>query len=250
VFTRDRSGVEYIQDLLGGNNINGKVRFIPDVAFVLDPREPENIDVGAIDQVRTEDSVVVGLNISALLFNGGYSRENMFGLKIDYRELIYSVVDSLMKHKNVLVLLVPHVFTPHRTVEDDPGACQEMYDELEQKYPGRMFLTRGRYEHNDIKHIIGLCDFFVGSRMHACIAALSQSIPTVGIAYSKKFYGVFESIGVESSVADACRCNKDELLSVVETAFKKREQTRVHLNKVIPETKARILNMLEVGNTL
>ena len=141
-----------------------------------------------------------------------------------------------------------HIIGGQSDVEIDKIA-KEMYDELEQKYPGRMFLTRGRYEHNDIKHIIGLCDFFVGSRMHACIAALSQSIPTVGIAYSKKFHGVFESIGVESSVADACRCEKDELLSIVETAFKKREQTRVHLNKIIPETKAKILNMLEAGNT-
>lgn len=245
VYTRDRSGVEYVRNLLGDSDVNGKVRFMPDVAFVLDPHEPEDIDVGDMEKVRTEKSVVVGLNISALLFNGGYSQENMFGLKIDYRELIYGVVDSLMKHKDVLVLLVPHVFTPHRTVEDDPSACLEMYGELEQKYPGRMFLTRGRYDHKGIKHIIGLCDFFIGSRMHACIAALSQSIPAVGIAYSKKFHGVFESIGLEHCVADACRYSREELLSVVEAAFENREQTRIHLNEIIPGVRANILNALD-----
>jgi len=250
VYARDRSGVEYVQELLGKHAVNGRVRFTPDMAFVLDPSAPENIDVGDVDGVRTEDSVVVGLNISALLLHGGYSQENMFGLKINYRELICCVVDSLMEQKNVLVLLVPHVFVPDRAVEDDPGACQEMYGELEREYPGRIFLTRGQYSQNEIKYVIGLCDFFIGSRMHACIAALSQCIPTVGIAYSKKFHGVFESVGLESCVADAYRCKKDGLLSIVETAFKEREQTRIHLNKVIPEAKASILNMLEAGNAL
>jgi polysaccharide pyruvyl transferase WcaK-like protein len=81
--------------------------------------------------------------------------------------------------------------------------------------------------------------------MHACIAALSQSIPAVGIAYSRKFQGVFESVGLENCVADAYRCNKDEILSTVGAAFEMRDQIRVHLNKIIPEVKENILNMFK-----
>jgi colanic acid/amylovoran biosynthesis protein len=220
---------------------------MPDVAFVLDSQEPETIDVGSLNNVRKEGSVVVGLNISGLLFNGGYTQENMFGLKTNYRELINSIVDFLMKNEKLYILLVPHVVTPCTAVEDDPNACRQMYEKLSEKYPGRIFLTQGEYNHNKIKYIIGLCDFFIGSRMHACIAALSQSIPAVGIAYSKKFHGVFESIGLEDYVADAYQCSqKDELLSIVEAAFEKRDQTKKHLDKVIPKMKADILEMLEV----
>lgn len=249
VYARDHGGVQYVQDLLASHNVNGKVCFVPDVAFVLDSREPENIDIGSLENVRTEDSIVVGLNISGLLFNGGYTQENMFSLKTNYRELVYNVVEFLMKEEKLLVLLVPHVFTPNRIVEDDPAACLEMYNKLNEKYPGRIFLTRGQYNHNDIKYIIGLCDFFVGSRMHSCIAALSQSIPAVGIAYSKKFQGVFDSIGLGDCVADAYRCKKQELLSIVGTAFERRNRTRVHLNEVIPEAKRSILNMLDPVET-
>jgi polysaccharide pyruvyl transferase WcaK-like protein len=187
------------------------------------------------------------LNISGLLFNGGYTQENMFGLQTSYHELIYSIVDFLMEQEKLLVLLVPHVLSPSRAIEDDPNACRQLYDKLSDKYPSRIFLTQGEYNHNDIKYIIGLCDFFIGSRMHACIAALSQSIPAVGIAYSKKFHGVFESIGLGECVADAYQCNrKDELLSVVKAAFEKRDQTRIHLDKIIPTIKTNILEMLEV----
>ena len=171
----------------------------------------------------------------------------MFGLKTNYRELIDGIVDYLMKDEGVLVLLVPHVLAPSRTVEDDPNACWQLYEKLSEKYSGRIFLTKGNYNHNNIKYIIGLCDFFIGSRMHACIAALSQSIPAVGIAYSKKFHGVFESVGLGDCVADAYQCsNNSELLSIVEAAFEKRDQTRKHLDRVIPQIKAEILGMFEV----
>ena len=251
VYARDSESVEYVQVLLGNHNVNGKLRFMPDVAFVLDSHEPETIDVGSLYNVRKEGSIVVGLNVSGLLFNGGYTQENMFGLKTNYRELINSVVDFLMKNERLLVLLVPHVVTPCTAVENDPNACRQLYGELSEKYPGRIFLTQGKYNHNNIKYIIGLCDFFIGSRMHACIAALSQSIPAVGIAYSKKFHGVFESVGLGDCVADAYQCSKNaEILSIVEAAFEKRDQTRTHLDKVIPKIKANILNMLGAENTL
>ena len=250
IYARDSESVEYVRVLLGNHSINGKLRFMPDVAFVLDSHEPETIDVGSLDNVRKEGSIVVGLNISGLLFNGGYTQENMFGLKTNYRELIYSVVDYLMKDERLLVLLVPHVVAPCRAVEDDPNACRQLYGKLSEKYPDRIFLTRGEYNQNEIKYIIKLCDFFIGSRMHACIAALSQSIPAVGIAYSKKFQGVFESVGLGNCVANAHRCNKDELLSIVEAAFERRDQTRTHLETVIPEIKANLLNMFNTKNTL
>jgi polysaccharide pyruvyl transferase WcaK-like protein len=247
VYARDTESVEYVRELFGNHSVNGKLRFMPDVAFVLDSSKPETFDIGSLDKVRNKSSIVVGLNISGLLFNGGYTQQNMFGLKTNYRELIDSIVDYLMKEERALVLLVPHVLAPSRTVEDDPNACRQLYEKLSEKYSGRIFLTQGQYNQNNIKYIIGLCDFFIGSRMHACIAALSQSIPAVGIAYSKKFHGVFESVGLGDCVADAYQCgNNIELLSIVEAAFEKRDQTRKHLEKVIPKIKAEILGMLEV----
>jgi polysaccharide pyruvyl transferase WcaK-like protein len=44
IYSRDRAGVEYLNSLLN-NRGNGKVRFVPDVAFVLDARKPEHLDI-------------------------------------------------------------------------------------------------------------------------------------------------------------------------------------------------------------
>ena len=243
VYSRDRAGVEYVNKLLN-NPRNGRVRFAPDVAFVLDPHKPEHFAIEPSADIRTRNSIVVGLNISGLLFNGGYTRNNMFGLKSNYRESIYAVIEMLLKDKKVVILLIPHVFPPPGyEVESDPEACLKIYEQFKTKYPGRIFLVKGECDQGEIKYIIGMCDFFIGSRMHACIAALSQSIPAVGIAYSKKFYGVFESVGVEELVVDMRRYGKDEILVPIKNAFKRREFIAERLRGTIPKVQAGILNM-------
>jgi polysaccharide pyruvyl transferase WcaK-like protein len=46
------------------------------------------------------------------------------------------------------------------------------------------------------------CGFFIGSRMHACLAAISQCVPTVSIAYSSKFITVMKTFSMGHYVAD------------------------------------------------
>jgi len=245
VYSRDRAGVGDVKKLLN-NSENEKVRFAPDVAFVLDSRKPKQLDIEPSADIRPQNSIVVGLNVSGLLFNGGYTQNNMFGLKTDYRELICQVIKMLLKVEEAVVLLIPHVFPPvGYEVESDFDACLTVYEQLRQTYPGRILLTRGKYDQNEVKYIIGLCDFFVGSRMHACIAALSQGIPAVGLAYSKKFRGVFESVGAEHLVVDMRHDKIEEILTTIDKAFEQRQVTARHLKAAIRRVQQKVLNVFE-----
>jgi polysaccharide pyruvyl transferase WcaK-like protein len=167
----------------------------------------------------------------------------MFDLKLDYSELIDSLVAHFIENKNANVLLVPHVFGDHG--ESDTVAAQLIYDRLKNRHGSHLFCVQGSYDQNEIKHIIGLCEFFVGSRMHACIAALSQGIPAVGVAYSDKFAGVFDSVGAGSMVADPRRLTLDETVVAIERAFEEREASRLHLRHIMPGIKARVLALLD-----
>ena len=244
IYARDHEGVEYAKQLLNTHTQNGRIRFAPDIAFVLDARKPRNIDVGSLEDVRTKDSVVVGLNISGLLFNGGYTRANMFGLKTDYRELVFRVVDLLMENEKLLVLLVPHVFTPSGNVESDPEACRQVYGKMQAKYPNRIFSVQGTYDQSEIKYLIGRCDFFIGSRMHSCIAAMSQGIPAIGLAYSKKFQGVFRSVGAEQSVIDMRQLDSEEILRAVTESLQRRQVISERLGQAVPEVRDMISSIL------
>jgi len=248
LYSRDRAGTEYVRRLLNDEATEGKIRFVPDLAFVLDARKPPRIDIGSFFELRTDKSVVVGLNISGLLYYGGYTRDNMFGLKEDYSQTICRIIDFLMAKKDVLVLLVPHVFPPVESaevgvVENDVAACFNIYKTFSEKYSNRVFMVCGRYDQSEIKYIIGLCNFFLGSRMHSCIAALSQNIPTVGLAYSKKFFGVFDSIGVGDLVIDLRTNNKNNIMAHINKAFSECEAIANKLSQTVPKAQEEILKI-------
>lgn len=241
IYSRDQEGMDRVRELLNGQG-GDHVRFAPDVAFLLDPRAPGDPAIVPDSNLKVHGSTVVGLNISGLLYNGGYTRDNMFGLKVDYRQLVREIADMLLAQEGVVLLLVPHVFPPDDIrVESDPVACRELFDELKDKYEGRVFLAAGRYNHNEIKFVIGQCDFFLGSRMHACIAALSQHIPAVGLAYSKKFHGVFSAVGVEDHVIDLLACDNASALAAVRRLFTDRGRTKSQLAEAIPRLQEQIL---------
>jgi len=244
VYSRDQEGLEYARQILGPTAAH-KARLSPDVAFVLDTRVPTDLGILPASELRAQGSILVGLNVSGLLYSGGYTRDNMFGLKADYPDLVRQIAERLLDHQGVVVLLVPHVFpAADMECESDPNACRQVFEMLRPEYPGRVFLAHGRYDQAEVKHVIGLCDFFLGSRMHACIAALSQCIPAVGMAYSRKFHGVFESIGLQDCVADIRSSEQGEIEDLVSAIFARRQDIRQHLSVTIPGVQTRAIDLL------
>jgi len=139
------------------------------------------------------------------------------------------------------VVLVPHVFGEDS--ESDPPACAAIHREMVAECAGRLQLLEGAYDAQEIKHVIGRCDFFLGSRMHACIAALSQGVPAIGLAYSRKFRGVFQSIGVEELAIDLHETEAASVLDQVESAYESRDRIRARLHKFIPGARESVLNV-------
>jgi colanic acid/amylovoran biosynthesis protein len=90
--------------------------------------------------------------------------------------------------------------------------------------------------------VIGGCEFFIGSRMHACIAAISQCVPAVAVAYSEKFIGVMETAAIPSVVADARKLNIEEMLTYIGAQYDNREKLREHLDQAIPHVTQAVLH--------
>lgn len=248
IYSRDHEGVAKTRELIGWSDPDERVRFCYDVGFVLDPVKPKNMGL-QLNNRKEKERPLVGLNISGLLYIGGYSRNNMFGLKIVYKELIPDLIDLMIRKNKAAVILVPHVFCDYG--ESDSLVCQEVYSSLKERYDGRLLIADGEYNQSEIKYVIGLCDFFIGSRMHACIAALSQSVPTVSIAYSSKFIGVMQSIGVAELVADPRNIGKEKIFDLICDAFDHKDRLRAHLERTVPGVKETVLNLFnEIGSLL
>lgn len=243
IYSRDHAGLGETRDLLGSRNNDGKIRFCYDVGFVVDPVIPDGMDLDGLPERGNGDFPVVGLNVSGLLFMGGYTQNNMFGLRIDYRKLIYDVIEHLINQKNATILLVPHVFGTNKHAESDSAVCELIYAELKQKYQNKLYMVRGNYDQSEIKYIIGLCDLFIGARMHACIAALSQNIPVVAIAYSRKFIGVLQTINAGSSVADPRELESEDILAIIDRVYEQRASIQRQLERTMPTVKEAVLRL-------
>lgn len=243
-YSRDHEGYEYLVNAFRGAGHQPELRFCYDMAFVLDRKPPTAIrTVGLSPECAALP--LVGLNMSGLLFSGGYTRQNMFRLKSDYRTMIRHIVAHCLKERGVRVLLVPHVFSDKPGLEDDLVACKLIYDEFAQEYPGRIGYLEGDYNDGEVKFAIGECDFFLGSRMHACIAAVSQCIPALSLAYSSKFQGVMGAVGINELVLDLRDLDEQQILERFDHCFDRRPELRDQLQAIMPQVRSIVLRVVE-----
>lgn len=225
IIARDAKSRHVAQELVGQGR---DVWLSPDVAFSLEAIRPDSIELDPPIK-GGEPQGAIGLNVNGLMFNGGYSRKNMFGLRLDYRKVLAALVKTLMAEHRGEIWLVPHTYGPPDSVESDPEACRKLRMALPEDFQRRLRIVSGEYNQHEIKGIIGMFDFFIGSRMHACIAALSQGVPCVGIAYSRKFEGVFDSVGMGDWVVDAREASEEQAVGRIIELYKKRDSVREEL---------------------
>ena len=210
VVTRDHLSTEFLRPY----HLGEKVIEATDVAFRL-PFEPA--------PKRPDKPVRVGFNVSGLLFNGGYTRNDMFSLAADYPKLARAIADYFATRPDCELHLIGHVNSLSLEVEDDYRVAQKLAEE----FPGAIVAPRFESP-SDAKSYIATMDFFCGSRMHACIAAFSSGVPVLPIAYSRKFAGLFGSLGYDQ-LADCKTQNADEILNAVIDAFQQRGKLKLEV---------------------
>jgi colanic acid/amylovoran biosynthesis protein len=229
VLTRDATISEEMQ--LFFRKCRNREIFCPDVAFLL-PSKQKSLELPS-------HSLLFGINVSGLLFMGGYTRNNSFSLIVDYKKIIMMTIEYFIDNGS-LVLFIPHVFGNSSKSESDTAAFDTIINEMPEKFKTRIVYSNQSYSEQEAKYLIGQCSFFVGSRMHACIAALSQAIPAIGISYSDKFCGVFASIKCADLVCDARKQSERQILEHIAVCFKMRESIKNRLIERIPDIKERV----------
>lgn len=178
IYTRDEQSKKLAAELTGRD-----VFLTTDVAFAL-PYEKKIIG--------TPDKVKVGVNPSGLLWAGGYTRNNQFGLKLDYRKYCNNLLERLCQNDNYEVYLIPHVGTNSKFEDDcenDGAVCRLLHD----KFPNTRIVDEIATP-MDAKGYIAAMDVFIGARMHATIGAFSGGVATIPVSYSRKFEGLFGSL--------------------------------------------------------
>ena len=140
-------------------------------------------------RTKTGRKLDIGVNVSGLLFNGGYAGGNQYGLDVDYAALMRRLIETLSARKDVRVYLITHVNSERLPMDDDGRVA----DRLASEFPNAIRVPDFASP-SDAKSFISGLDLLIAGRMHACIAAFSSGVPVVPVAYSRKFAGLFEGV--------------------------------------------------------
>lgn len=228
VYARDEISYLYAKEIC---NKNIKLKLATDVAMLLPVRKGEHCEINNTDSNITN----VGINISGLLYSGGYTGQNQFGLISNYADMILDMALAFSNIPGVQLWLVPHVLeTDGMKSEDDYSACQLVAEQVK----GIKLAPRFK-DPIEAKSFIAELDFFVGARMHATIAAFSTGVPVIPLAYSRKFSGLFGSLNY-NRVIDLTKCNKETVIETCLKAFHERELLKNELIHAYKEAEVRL----------
>lgn len=206
VLVRDKQSYDFVKEALPKKQVHETI----DVAFFLP----------FIKKIFDSSFIHVGLNISALLWHGGYTQNNQFNLNIDYPNLICDIIFFFLNIENVKLHLIPHVVDSERGIENDYAVSYDLYEKF---HHPNLILSPLFLDPISAKGYIAGMDFFMGARMHSTIAAFSTGVPVVPMAYSRKFNGLFIDTLNYSYLADMKTENNFEIINIIKESFQKRD---------------------------
>lgn len=174
------------------------------------------------------EKIKVGVNISGLLWEGGYTQNNQFELKVDYRSTVIKILKFFTDKKDVELHLIAHVIGDPNSIDEDTHVIESLHNHFPNTIIAPKFKTP-----IEAKSYISNMDFFTGARMHACIAAISSGCPVYPLSYSRKFNGLFcETLGYKM-LGDLKNQSEREILTGLQSAFENREILKQEIAQII-----------------
>lgn len=214
IFCRDEISKKVLEESF---NIDNAI-LVSDMAFML-PYDEKMYDFSS-------NKEKLGINVSGLLYNGGFNAKNQFGLSINYKELIEKIIEKF--ETKYEIHLIPHVVdlsdNPH---DDDYKTCQIIHEEFPNTVLAPAFETPIQ-----AKSYISNMNYFIGSRMHATIAAFSSGVVTIPVSYSRKFEGLFGSLDYRY-VINAKKEDTESAYDLIVEYLKKNEELSASQKKAL-----------------
>jgi len=188
VTAREDHTVRYLKSI----GYKGKIVRVYDSAFGLGVQRNTLPDF-------SRKTKIVGFNISPLYYK--YTSKTSEEILLIAKEFIREISERYN------VLLIPHV-VKDRIGENDAIYMESIVEGLDNVRP-----VNPAFNSMELKYAISQCDYFVGARTHATIAAYSSGVPTLALAYSLKARGLNEDLfGSDEFLLDAKDFNLENLI--------------------------------------
>ena len=170
VVTRDHASEEFARSL-------GRRQIVASSDLVFALRPPEST-------IRRD----VVFNVSGLLWSGDSHVDSA-----KYKQAVHALLQGLLSEGRKVTLFA-HVLANHTTDSDAPVLA-----ELSEQYGNRVDVCIPA-SLDEARSVLSSANVVVGSRMHACLNALSTGTPAIAWAYSRKFAPLLRDVGWEHTI--------------------------------------------------
>jgi polysaccharide pyruvyl transferase WcaK-like protein len=208
ITVREEITKEYLQTL--GINMPS-IHLTADHAFLMEPPPFGRInEILKIEGINEDGKPLIGISASELIHKYAFPNINSKEDKYKkYIEVITKAIDYIAEELNSTVILIPHSIA---STEDDRIVSKKIYEKVKNK--DKTKLVTGEYTADELKGVIGVCDMFIGCRMHSTIASTSMCVPTVALVYGHKSHGIIgKMMGQEKCIIEIGNYDPDEFLS-------------------------------------
>ena len=229
VYAREIITYEYLKKILP----ESKFTLIPDMAFMLEDIYKKN---PLIEELRNKSNIIYGITVRKWNFpNSKNPAEQM-------EKYINSIVDFMNQEieNNNIFVFVPQVIVGYA---DDTDIARKIKLKLK-KTDGFKIITDD-LSPVEIKTLISNFDYFIGTRMHSNIFAISMKIPTIAIAYEKKTNGIMHTANLDDYVIEIEEINKKILTEKTKMQISNDTEIKNELNFNVEKIRKEILEKMK-----
>ncbi len=160
-----------------------------------------------------------------------------------YERTIGEFINWLISEMGVFVFFIPQV-TFKKGNDDDRTAARDIYSYIKSKH--FVCLIEEELNPQQIKGLCGKMDFFIGTRMHSNIYALSMNVPTMAIAYQPKTKGIMAQLDMENYLLPIKDLNLYNLKKKFRLLIERQGKIRDYLKNKIPEIRQRAIQSSQI----
>lgn len=222
VMARGEISRKYMQEI----GVSKNVHSYPDIAITLESENSSRIEVLT---KKRGDRKVIGISPNIVCKN--LTQGNIYIKEL--KKICNYVIENL---KSYDVVFIPHTITEAgKGKNDDMSICRELAQDLP---PSRVSLIDTvDYSPGELKQLISETEFFIGSRYHSLVAAVSSSVPCLGIGWHYKYNELMAWYKLEDNILNIWELGNKDVLEVFERSFEAREEMRNCLQAINPEIK-------------
>ena len=199
-----------------------------DAAFSL------NIDTKAFaaseEYIREDfyEKKIVGISPSSVIES--YCKRN----DINYPRIMADFIDHLTD-RGYNVLLIPHSIRKDtsKRKNNDLIVSREIQELVQDKHS--CILIADELGAEELRAIIGRCDYFIASRFHAMVSALAMKVPTLVCGWSHKYIEVLKMFQLEDYAFDYKDLNLKMMISKFDTLVHSQEIIKSKLERHLPD---------------